>query len=104
MLFGRRTAGDLRWTNSPEWVQTPSDLRMREVRGLRGAAARRCEDLRGMRSRHARGPAGIGQDGHTPLKTGEVAGRVSRRIVGVVKGFASGARQGFKGTEDEPKS
>ena len=41
---------------------------------------------------------------HAAEKTGEVAGKVGRGIVGGVKGFASGAKKGFKGSEDEKKS
>ena len=41
---------------------------------------------------------------HAAEKTGEVAGKVGRGLVGGVKGFASGAKKGFKGSEDEKKS
>jgi hypothetical protein len=37
-------------------------------------------------------------------KTGEVAGKVGRGIVGGVKGLAAGAKKGFKGSSDEKKS
>jgi hypothetical protein len=40
---------------------------------------------------------------HVAEKTGEVAGKVGRGIVGGVKGLASGAKKGFKG-EDEKKT
>ena len=40
---------------------------------------------------------------HVAEKTGEVAGKVGRGIVGGVKGLASGAKKGFKGSEDEKK-
>ena len=41
---------------------------------------------------------------HGAEKTGEVAGKVGRGIVGGVKGFASGAKKCFKGDEEEKKS
>lgn len=34
-------------------------------------------------------------------ETGVVAGKVGRGLVGGVKGFASGAKKGFKGEKDE---
>jgi hypothetical protein len=34
-------------------------------------------------------------------KTGEVAGKVGRGILGGVKGMASGAKKGFKGQDQE---
>ena len=40
---------------------------------------------------------------HAAEKTGEVAGKVGRGLVGGVKGFASGAKKGFKGSEAEKK-
>jgi hypothetical protein len=40
---------------------------------------------------------------HVAEKAGEVTGKVGRGIVGGVKGFAAGARKGFKGSEDEKK-
>jgi len=40
---------------------------------------------------------------HVAEKTGEVAGKVGRGIVGGVKGLASGAKKGFKGSEEEKK-
>lgn len=36
-------------------------------------------------------------------KTGEVAGKVGRGILGGVQGLASGAKTGFKGSEEEKK-
>ena len=36
-------------------------------------------------------------------KTGEVAGKVGRGILGGVKGLASGAKKGYKGQEPEKK-
>ena len=36
-------------------------------------------------------------------KTGEVAGKVGRGLMGVGKGIASGAKKGFKGHEEEKK-
>ena len=41
---------------------------------------------------------------HVAEKTGEAAGKVGRGIVGGVKGFASGAKKGYKGSEEEKKS
>lgn len=41
---------------------------------------------------------------HVAEKTGEVAGKVGRGIVGGVKGLAHGAKKGFKGSEDEKKA
>ncbi len=38
---------------------------------------------------------------HVAEKTGEVAGKVGRGIVGGVKGFAAGAKKGFKGSDEE---
>lgn len=40
---------------------------------------------------------------HVAEKTGEVAGKVGRGLVGGVKGFASGAKKGFKGSDEEKK-
>ncbi len=40
---------------------------------------------------------------HVAEKTGEVAGKVGRGIVGGVKGLASGAKKGYKGEEPEKK-
>lgn len=36
-------------------------------------------------------------------KTGEAAGKVGRGIVGGAKAFASGAKKGFKGSDEEKK-
>ena len=41
---------------------------------------------------------------HVAEKTGEVAGKVGRGIVGGMKGLASGAKKGYKGSEEEKKS
>lgn len=41
---------------------------------------------------------------HAAEKTGEVAGKVGRGIVGGVKGFASGVKKGYKGSDEEKKS
>jgi hypothetical protein len=41
---------------------------------------------------------------HVAEKTGEVAGKVGRGLVGGLKGLGSGAKKGFKGSEDEKKS
>jgi hypothetical protein len=38
---------------------------------------------------------------HAAEKTGEVAGKVGRGIVGGMKGLASGAKKGFKGSDAE---
>ncbi len=40
---------------------------------------------------------------HVAEKTGEVAGKVGRGIVGGVKGLAAGAKKGFHGSESEEK-
>lgn len=40
---------------------------------------------------------------HVAEKTGEVAGKVGRGILGGVKGLASGAKKGFKGSDPEKK-
>ena len=40
---------------------------------------------------------------HVAEKTGEVAGKVGRGIMGGMKGLASGAKKGFKGTDEEKK-
>jgi hypothetical protein len=40
---------------------------------------------------------------HVAEKTGEVAGKVGRGILGGVKGLASGAKKGFKGEGAEKK-
>ena len=40
---------------------------------------------------------------HVAEKTGEAAGKVGRGLVGGVKGFASGAKKGFKGKDEEKK-
>jgi len=36
-------------------------------------------------------------------KTSEVAGKVGRGLLGGAKGFVSGAKKGFKGSEEEKK-
>lgn len=41
---------------------------------------------------------------HAAEKTGEVAGKVGRGIVGGMKGLASGAKKGYKGSEEEKKA
>ena len=41
---------------------------------------------------------------HVAEKTGEVAGKVGHGIVGGLKGLGSGAKKGFKGSDDEKKS
>ncbi len=38
---------------------------------------------------------------HVAEKTGEVAGKVGRGIVGGVKGFAAGAKKGYKGSDED---
>jgi len=40
---------------------------------------------------------------HVAEKTGEVAGRVGRGILSGAKSLASGAKKGFKGSEEEKK-
>ena len=40
---------------------------------------------------------------HVAEKTGEVAGKVGKGLLGGVKGLASGAKKGFKGSEEEKK-
>jgi hypothetical protein len=40
---------------------------------------------------------------HVAEETGKVAGKVGHGIVGGVKGFASGAKKGFKGSDEEKK-
>lgn len=40
---------------------------------------------------------------HVAEKTGEVAGKVGRGLVGGMKGLASGAKKGFKGSDEEKK-
>jgi len=44
-----------------------------------------------------------GETVHAAQKTGEAAGKVGRGLVGGVKGFASGAKKGFKGSDEEKK-
>ncbi len=41
---------------------------------------------------------------HVAEKTGEVAGKLGRGIVGAGKGLVHGAKKGYKGTDDETKS
>jgi hypothetical protein len=40
---------------------------------------------------------------HVAKETGEVAGKIGHGLVGGVKGFASGAKKGFKGSDEEKK-
>lgn len=40
---------------------------------------------------------------HVAKETGAFAGKVGHGLVGGVKGFASGAKKGFKGSEEEKK-
>lgn len=40
---------------------------------------------------------------HVAKETGAVAGKVGRGILGGAKGFAAGAKKGFKGSEEEEK-
>lgn len=44
-----------------------------------------------------------GETVHVAEKTGEVAGKLGRGLVGGVKGLATGAKKGFKGSEEEKK-
>ena len=41
---------------------------------------------------------------HAAEKTGEAAGKVGRGVVGGLKGLGSGAKKGFKGSDEEKKS
>ena len=49
------------------------------------------------------GTRAVGETVHVAKQTGAVAGKVGAGLVGGVKGFASGAKKGFKGTETEEK-
>lgn len=49
------------------------------------------------------GTRAMGETVHVAKETGAVAGKVGQGLVGGVKGFASGAKKGFKGTQDEEK-
>ncbi len=40
---------------------------------------------------------------HVAKETGEVLGKAGRGLVGGIKGFGSGAKKGFKGTDAESK-
>ena len=40
---------------------------------------------------------------HVAEKTGEVAGKIGHGLVGGMKGLASGAKKGFKGSDEEKK-
>ena len=40
---------------------------------------------------------------HVAKETGAVAGKLGRGLVGGVKAFGSGAKKGFKGSEEEKK-
>ena len=53
-------------------------------------------------------PVGVGKRAgaeteHVAEKTGEVAGKVGRGVMGGLKGLASGAKKGFKGSDEEKK-
>jgi hypothetical protein len=41
---------------------------------------------------------------HVAEKTGEFAGKIGHGILGGAKGLASGAKKGFKGSEEEKKT
>lgn len=49
------------------------------------------------------GTRAAGETVHVAKETGVVAGKVGRGIIGGAKGFASGAKKGFKGTQEEEK-
>jgi hypothetical protein len=49
------------------------------------------------------GQRAAGETTHVARETGVVAGKVGRGLVGGVKGFASGAKKGFKGSDEEKK-
>ncbi len=49
------------------------------------------------------GHRAAGETVHLAKETGAVAGKVGRGLVGGVKGFASGAKKGYKGSEEEKK-
>lgn len=44
-----------------------------------------------------------GETVHVAKATGEVAGKVGHGLVAGAKGFAAGAKKGYKGTQDEEK-
>jgi hypothetical protein len=49
------------------------------------------------------GHRAAGETVHVAKETGVVAGKVGKGLVGGVKGFASGAKKGFKGSDEEKK-
>jgi hypothetical protein len=49
------------------------------------------------------GHRAAGETVHVAKETGVVAGKVGRGLVGGVKGFASGAKKGYKGSDEEKK-
>ncbi len=53
-------------------------------------------------------PVGLGQRAagetvHVAKETGAFAGKVGRGVVGGLKGLGSGAKKGFKGSDEEKK-
>ena len=40
---------------------------------------------------------------HVAKETGQVLGKAGRGLVGGIKGLGSGAKKGWKGSEEEPK-
>jgi hypothetical protein len=40
---------------------------------------------------------------HVAQETGKVAGKIGHGLVGGMKGFAAGAKKGFKGSDEEKK-
>ncbi len=49
------------------------------------------------------GHRAAGETAHVAKETGVAAGKVGRGLVGGVKGFAAGAKKGFKGSDEEKK-
>ncbi len=49
------------------------------------------------------GQRAAAETAHVAKETGVIAGKVGRGLVGGVKGFAAGAKKGFKGSEEEKK-
>jgi len=49
------------------------------------------------------GHRAAGETVHAAKETGVVAGKVGRGLVGGVKGFAAGAKKGYKGSDEEKK-
>ena len=49
------------------------------------------------------GHRAAGETTHVAKETGVVAGKVGRGLVGGVKGFAAGAKKGYKGSDEAKK-